>query len=125
MKLYKLSLKSSINDVECSDFIDVLAKLKGRVDDVECSDCIDVQAELNGASDCLDSAAVGLSFISCPKVQTNQKKIIVMARGRKRKNANFIPRPWIPNTSSEDEHDVEQPLQGGKLSYLPYFLFVI
>ena len=25
-----------------------------------------------------------------------------MPRGRKRK---FVPRPWIPNSSSEDDHD--------------------
>ena len=28
-----------------------------------------------------------------------------MPRGRKRKIAVFVPQPWIPNTSSEDEHD--------------------
>ena len=28
-----------------------------------------------------------------------------MPRGRKRKNV-FVPQPWIPNSSSEDEHEV-------------------
>lgn len=39
-----------------------------------------------------------------------------MPRGRKRKNASFIPRPWIPNSSSEDEHNAEQP----RLPELPH-----
>lgn len=29
-----------------------------------------------------------------------------MPRGRKRRNV-FIPMPWIPNSSSEDEHQEE------------------
>ena len=36
-----------------------------------------------------------------------------MPRGRKRKIGNFIPRPWIPNSSSEDEHN------GQLLNHLP------
>ena len=27
-----------------------------------------------------------------------------MPRGRKRKITEFVPPPWIPNSSSEDEH---------------------
>ena len=28
-----------------------------------------------------------------------------MARGRKRKHQEYIPVPWIPNSSSEEEHN--------------------
>ena len=34
-----------------------------------------------------------------------------MPRGRKRKSV-FIPRPWIPNSSSEDEHQGRQAWDG-------------
>ena len=32
----------------------------------------------------------------------------IMPRGRKRK-FQFVPRPWIPNSSSEDEHEGQLP----------------
>lgn len=36
-----------------------------------------------------------------------------MPRGRKRKIAEFIPRAWIPNSSSEDEHHQEVGIDHG------------
>lgn len=33
-----------------------------------------------------------------------------MPRGRKRK-VEFVPRPWIPNSSSEDEHQYAVPVR--------------
>ena len=43
--------------------------------------------------------------VSC-QLSNHKKKIIkpvAMPRGRKRK-ISFVPIPWIPNSSSEDEH---------------------
>ena len=36
-----------------------------------------------------------------------------MPRGRKRKISVFVPQPWIHNTSSEDEHEVQEPMVPG------------
>ena len=35
-----------------------------------------------------------------------------MPRGRKRKINDYIPPRWIPNSSSEDEHVGDDPLDG-------------
>lgn len=57
---------------------------------------------------------VVLNSISCLTAESEiHKIIIIMPRGRKRKNV-FIPRPWIPNSSSEDEH------QGDRALYVPH-----
>ena len=38
-----------------------------------------------------------------------------MVRGRKRKLENFVPKPWIPDTDSDDDpldyHEILQPLR--------------
>ena len=38
-----------------------------------------------------------------------------MPRGRKRKTTEFIPQPWIPNSSSEDEHREFEPPRVARL----------
>lgn len=61
-----------------------------------------------------------------PQTTNQLKKNVVMPRGRKRKIAEFIPRPWIHNSSSEDEHledQVPEPQHGGMFYIIIYFIF--
>ena len=42
-----------------------------------------------------------------------------MPRGRKRKIASFVPPPWIPNSSSEDENNREREPPPGLAAQIP------
>ena len=49
-----------------------------------------------------------------------------MPRGRKRKVSEFVPRPWIPNSSSEDEyHDGprDEQFQIGMQCFINYYYY--